>query len=174
MQEASRETIILYSIFFSFVSLTCKSAHKTETTRRSVCYRRQDLKREGTKDVMGWTKPFYTCHCQAPSSWGQTGSVQHCRVSNGDHLNRKRRASRGRIALLSLLPCLPVIPVLHSPSLHQMGPSEQPPGGFLREKTEGVYFELVGWSMSASIFDSILCALCLMETWQSGKERLAG
>lgn len=104
------------------------------------------------------------------SQFVRTGSVQHCRVSNGDHLNRKRRASRGRIALLSLLPCLPVIPVLHSPSLHQMDPSEQPPGGFLREKTEGVYFELVGWSMSASIFDSILCALCLMETWQSGKK----
>ncbi len=77
------------------------------------------------------------------------GCVQCCRVSNGDHLSRKRRASRGRIAWLSPLPCLPVYPALDSPSLHQTGPSEQPPGGFLREKTEGrlAYAELVDWSM---------------------------
>lgn len=60
---------------------------------------------------------------------------RRCHVSNGDHLSRKRRASRGRIAWLFLLPCLPVIPVLDYLTLHQMGPSEQPPGRFLRKDT---------------------------------------
>lgn len=93
-----------------------------------------------------YKKPFYICWCQTAGPWGRTGCVQCCHVSNGDHLSRKTRASRGRIAWLSLLPCLPVIPVLDALKLHQMGPSEQPPGGFLGEKTEGRHINAHGHS----------------------------
>lgn len=102
----------------------CTLDKNQTTTNSKQCLKRDDTKDEGVK-------PLYTGRCQAPSP-----CVQCCRVRNGDPLSRKRRASRGRIALPRLPPCLPVTPPPHAPSIHQTGPSEQLPGGFLSRKKE--------------------------------------